>query len=1107
MMSARHRLSIRAQLLLLVLSVALPAAAIVAYYVVHDAQEARDDARARVRILAVNTQSILEQMLSEQEAVLSRVAARPRVRALDPRNCDPIIREYVRPHPGFTTLAVRDAHGKLVCSSDPNPPTQAQMVGFAWFHEGLRSGRFTASNVYPGPSSGRWVSVLTYPIRDDQSRVSGLILLGVDLLQLNERLLRRSPKNAVQIVLDRNDNFLLRSLDPALWIGKPLAGPQADAIRGRHTGAFSTLGSDGVQRLYAVETVPGAGWRVFAGLPESEVFADYHERLARVAVIGFALLALVLALAWRIGMAIARPIRDLADTAGRIAGGDSAARVRIAGPAEIEFVGQEFNRMLDAQGRQREERAALVGHFEHLVRLARDIFLLIDPSGNIVEANEAAVAAYGYSADALRGMNIRALRTAQSLATLEQDWQASTQPGGALFETVHRRRDGSTFPVEVSSRTIDIEGRLYRQSFIRDISERRAAEAQIRRLNSAYATLSETNEAIVRLHDANELFPRICRIAVEFGGCIGASVGLVDEQNRRIVPVAIDGSIDAYVRQIVVSTDPARPEGRGPAALALREGRPYYCRDFMEDPATEPWHALAAEFGVRSLAALPLRRAGNVIGTLTLYSAEAGAYDAPMRALLEEMAADISFALDNFERDAARRQAEAALAQSEARFRDIIETTHDGFILVGGRGELLDTNKATSELSGYSREQLLKMTLRDLEAVETDEEIARTTAEVVAAGHGRFERTWRCVDGRLLNVEVSTTYMGKASGGYFFAFIRNITGRKQVEQSLRESEERFRAMLEQNISAMFVVEEGMLSYVNRRAAEIFGYSADELIGRALVDLIREDDRPAVSDAMRQMLRGEQKSIERNFGALRKDGTVADIGAHAIVATLQGKKAILGMAEDIGERKKAQSEIERYIGRLERAMQSTLTAVSLMVELRDPYTAGHEHRVGELAAAIGAELGLPDDTVQGLRLAGYVHDIGKISVPAEMLSKPSRLTPMEFELIKCHSQSGHDVLRGVDFPWPLAEVILQHHERLDGSGYPRKLKGGEIILEARIMAVADVVEAMSSHRPYRAGLGLDAALEEITRNSGKLYDAQAAAACLRLFRDKGYVLPA
>ena len=982
-MLLRHRLSIRARLLLLVLAIALPAAAAIAHYVIHDSQEASAAAYAKVRDIASNTQSILEQMLREQEAALSRFAARPRVRARDPRDCDPVIGEYVRPLPVFTTLAVRDVQGNVVCSSYPNPPTQEQMIGLAWFQEGIRSGTFTVSDAYLGPSSGRWVSVLSYPIRDDQGKVSGLILLGVDLLQFNQRLFQRSPKNAVQIVLDRDNKFLLRSNDIAQWIGKRLPDAQADAMRGRDTEFFSARGSDGVQRMWAVETVAGSHWRVFAGLPEDEMLADYRERAARVAVIGLAVLLLVLALAWQISLAIARPIRELAGTANRIAGGEAGVRARLAGPAEIEYVAQQFNHMLDAQERQREERAALVSHFEQLVRLARDIFLLVDPEGKIVEANAAAVAAYGYGMDELRGMSLRDLRAPESLATLEQHWQATAHPGGALFETEHRRRDGSTFPVEVSSMAIDIEGKSYRQSFIRDISERYAAEAKIRHLNSAYATLSATNEAIVRLHDANELFRRICRIAVESGGYIGACIDLVDEQSRRFVPAAIDGRIEVYLRNIRISTDPAQPEGRGPAALALREGRPHYCQDFVNDAATEPWHALAAEYGVRSMAALPLRRAGALIGTLNLYSAEPGVFDAPTQTLLEEMAVDISFALDNFEHEAVRTQ---------------------------------------------------------------------------------------------------------------------------TEQALREGEERFRGMLEQNVSAMFLIEEGRFTYVNRRGAEILGYGVDELIGQAMLDVIAAPDRLGMALAMGQLLSGELKTVERSFGALRKDGSVADLGGHAILATLQGKKAIIGMAQDIGERKKAQAEIERYIERLEHAMQSTLRAVSSMVELRDPYTAGHERRVGELAAAIGTEMGLPEATAKGLRLAGYVHDIGKISVPAEILSKPSQLTPMEFELIKGHCQSGYDVLKDVDFPWPVAEVILQHHERLDGSGYPRHLKEGEILLEARIMAVADVVEAMSSHRPYRPSMGLDAALGEIAKNSGKTYDAQAADACLRLFRDKGYELP-
>jgi putative two-component system response regulator len=196
-------------------------------------------------------------------------------------------------------------------------------------------------------------------------------------------------------------------------------------------------------------------------------------------------------------------------------------------------------------------------------------------------------------------------------------------------------------------------------------------------------------------------------------------------------------------------------------------------------------------------------------------------------------------------------------------------------------------------------------------------------------------------------------------------------------------------------------------------------------------------------------------------------------------------------------------VEERTASLRKAMQGIIRAISLTVESRDPYTSGHQHRVGTLSAAIAEEMGLPKDRIKGIRLAGMIHDLGKISVPAEILSKPTRLNGMEFGLIKTHPQVGYDILKGIDFPWPVAEITYQHHERLDGTGYPRGLKGKEILLEAKIMAVADVVEAMASHRPYRPSLGLDKALEEISDNAGKLYDPEAAKACRRVFRKKGF----
>jgi HD-GYP domain-containing protein (c-di-GMP phosphodiesterase class II) len=207
-----------------------------------------------------------------------------------------------------------------------------------------------------------------------------------------------------------------------------------------------------------------------------------------------------------------------------------------------------------------------------------------------------------------------------------------------------------------------------------------------------------------------------------------------------------------------------------------------------------------------------------------------------------------------------------------------------------------------------------------------------------------------------------------------------------------------------------------------------------------------------------------------------------------------------------ERDRALQERKEYAERLRISLEDALQAIATTVEMRDPYTAGHQRRVAKLAADIARELGLPEEQVHGIHLASIVHDLGKIHIPAEILSKPAKLSDLEFSLIQTHPQAGHDILAEIDFPWPIAQAVLQHHERLDGSGYPNSIKGDAIIAEARIIAVSDVVEAMSSHRPYRPGLGIEAALEEIERHRGVRYDADAVDACIRLFRERQYKLP-
>jgi len=210
--------------------------------------------------------------------------------------------------------------------------------------------------------------------------------------------------------------------------------------------------------------------------------------------------------------------------------------------------------------------------------------------------------------------------------------------------------------------------------------------------------------------------------------------------------------------------------------------------------------------------------------------------------------------------------------------------------------------------------------------------------------------------------------------------------------------------------------------------------------------------------------------------------------------------------EIAKRERAEEESRRYAERLQELIDDIIKAIALTTELRDPYTSGHQQRVTQLACAIAREMGLNKNMIAGIRVAGSLHDIGKMYVPGEILTKSGGLTEVEFDLVKTHPEAGYSILKMIEFPWPVAQIVLQHHERMDGSGYPAGLSGDDILLEARILGVADVVEAMASHRPYRPALGIDKALEEISQKRGSLYDPEVVDACLKLFAENRFKFP-
>ena len=361
-------------------------------------------------------------------------------------------------------------------------------------------------------------------------------------------------------------------------------------------------------------------------------------------------------------------------------------------------------------------------------------------------------------------------------------------------------------------------------------------------------------------------------------------------------------------------------------------------------------------------------------------------------------------------------------------------------------------------------------------------------------------------------VSGATDYLAKPIEDYILRAKVQVFLRLYTQNCLlRESESRIRSMLDTALDAVIGMDaQGRITDWNRRAESIFGWTKEEVLGRALDDtIVPEKSREAHRRGLARFLAtGGTQFVSRRMEvtAMHRKGDEFPIELGITPLRTGDTHHFTAFIADITARKHAEQEIKRYVAQIETAFMSTVEMATTLSEMRDAFTVGHERRASEIAVAIGAEIGFDEPLQQGLRVAGLLYDVGKITIPSDILSKPGKLSSIEYRLIQGHAQSSYEILKNVQFPWPVAEVALQHHERMDGSGYPQGLTGDAILFEARIMAVADVVEAMSSHRPYRPALGIETALAEIERGRATLYDAAVVDACLRLFREGRYQLP-
>jgi PAS domain S-box-containing protein len=334
-------------------------------------------------------------------------------------------------------------------------------------------------------------------------------------------------------------------------------------------------------------------------------------------------------------------------------------------------------------------------------------------------------------------------------------------------------------------------------------------------------------------------------------------------------------------------------------------------------------------------------------------------------------------------------------------------------------------------------------------------------------------------------------------------FAQDITGRKQAEDRLRASEEKYRELVENINDILYTTDQsGVITYIAPAIELLSGYAPSEIIGHLFNEFVYEEDIPYIREKFERDLSGQAAPHE--YRAVNKAGAVRWVRVSSRPFFEGARVAGLhGILTDITERKKAEEEVKRGYEQLQETLHATITALASTVEMKDQYTAGHQPRVTQLACAIADEMGLPTEQIEGIRMAASIHDIGKIMVPAEILNKPGPITELQFEMVKMHPQAGYDILKGLKLPWPVAQIILQHHERMDGSGYPQGLSGEKILMEARILAVANVVESMNSHRPYRPAYDIKEALTEISKKSGSLYDPAVVDACFKLFTQKKF----
>ncbi|HVP89696.1 MAG TPA: PAS domain S-box protein [Terriglobales bacterium] len=655
------------------------------------------------------------------------------------------------------------------------------------------------------------------------------------------------------------------------------------------------------------------------------------------------------------------------------------------------------------------------------------------------------------------------------------------------FSWLHTRKDGTELAAEVSLTALVLSGKPVILAVVRDTTERTQAE----RLQNAVYRIAQAADESANLDDLYKSVHETVRTVMPAGNFY---IALYDAVRDLI-------SFPYFVDEVDSPPEPVRP-GKGLTEYVIRTGRPLLC-----DEATDTELRGRGEVEVVGAPSaiwlgVPLIVDKKTIGAMVVqHYSDPKAYGQRELRMLEYVSSQVAKSIEY-------KRTEDALKKNEQRLSLHIRQTPLGAIEWDTGFRVLQWNPAAERIFGYPAAEAIGRHASFIIPAVFREHVDGIWQDLMA-GRGGIRSTNENVtkDGRTIYCEWYNTPLKDGEGRTIgvASLVEDATEKRKAEEALRDSEELYRKLLSSIPDVIIRTDlEGNILFANDVAVRSGGFvSGADLAGRSIFSFVAPEDLERAKSGARAMFdtRIPPSECQLVFNGGKK--ALYEINGAVLRNQDQTPYGMVFLCRDIADRKQAETNLHQSVRQLRTTLKAAIDSLASAIEMRDPYTAGHQERVTRLATAIAREMKLGDERIEGIQIAGIIHDIGKLYVPAEILSKPTKLNELEYSMVKMHAQVGYTILSKIDFPWPIARIVHQHHEFVNGSGYPQGLAGKDILLEAKILCVADVVEAMSSHRPYRPALGLQAAIEEISQKRGILYDREVVDACLRLLSGKNF----